>query len=80
MRAEIKKWGNSRALRIPKEMALEIGLDFDTKVELRAVEGRLHVIPIEDFHYTLEDLIAGITLENRHGEWDTGPAVGKEVW
>jgi antitoxin component of MazEF toxin-antitoxin module len=28
---------------------------------------------------TLAQLVAGITPENLHGEWDTGPAVGKEV-
>jgi antitoxin component of MazEF toxin-antitoxin module len=28
---------------------------------------------------TLSQLVAGITPENLHGEWDTGPDVGKEV-
>jgi antitoxin component of MazEF toxin-antitoxin module len=28
---------------------------------------------------TLAQLVAGITPENIHGEWDTGPAVGREV-
>jgi antitoxin component of MazEF toxin-antitoxin module len=28
---------------------------------------------------TLSQLVAGITPENQHGEWDTGPAVGREV-
>jgi antitoxin component of MazEF toxin-antitoxin module len=28
---------------------------------------------------TLAQLLAGITPENQHGEWDTGPAVGREV-
>lgn len=28
---------------------------------------------------TLAQLVAGITPENLHGEWDTGPEVGKEV-
>ena len=27
---------------------------------------------------TLAELVAGITPENLHGEWDTGPDVGKE--
>ncbi len=29
---------------------------------------------------TLDDLLRGITDENLPGEWDTGPAIGKEVW
>ncbi|MBY0528394.1 MAG: hypothetical protein K2R98_33695 [Gemmataceae bacterium] len=28
---------------------------------------------------TLTQLVAGITPENLHGEWDTGPAVGNEA-
>jgi antitoxin component of MazEF toxin-antitoxin module len=28
---------------------------------------------------TLAQLVAGITPENLHGEWDTGPDVGKET-
>lgn len=30
--------------------------------------------------YTLKDLLAQITEENRHEEIDFGPPVGKEVW
>lgn len=30
--------------------------------------------------YTLEELVAGITDENRHQEVDFGPAVGNEAW
>ena len=29
---------------------------------------------------TLDELIAGITPENRHDEIDWGPPVGKEIW
>jgi len=28
---------------------------------------------------TLAQLVAGITPENLHGEWETGPAVGGEI-
>jgi hypothetical protein len=30
--------------------------------------------------YRLQDLLDGITDENRHGETDWGPAVGNEAW
>ncbi len=78
--ASVAKWGNSRALCIPKDLALSIGLDFDTKVELKAVEGQLHVIPIDESRFTLAELVAGITPENRHDMIDWGPPVGKELW
>ena len=80
MIATVSKWGNSRALRIQKDIALDAGLDFGTKVELRVVDGALHVVPLKEPRYTLEELVAQITPENRHGEIDIGPAVGKEVW
>lgn len=80
MLAEIKKWGNSRAIRIPKDLALEHGLDFGKKIDLQSENGQLRIVPVLDFHYTLDELVAGITPENRHAEWDTEPAVGREVW
>lgn len=80
MRAEVKKWGNSLALRIPKALAEEVGLESGSRVELIAENGRLHVISVKRPRYTLEELVAQITPDNRHGEIDIGPAVGKEVW
>jgi len=80
MLATVSKWGNSRALRIPKELALESGLDFGSKVELILERGELRIVPVKQPRYTLEELVAQITPENRHGEIDIGPAVGKEVW
>ncbi|MDE2820302.1 MAG: AbrB/MazE/SpoVT family DNA-binding domain-containing protein [Chloroflexota bacterium] len=80
MLATISKWGNSRALRIPKQLALDLGLDFGSKVELVLDEGQLRIVPVNEPHYTLEELVAQITPENRHGEIDIGSAVGKEIW
>ena len=80
MLATVSKWGNSRALRIPKELALESGLDFGSKVELILKDGELRIVPIKEPRYTLEELVAQITPENRHGEIDWGPPVGKEIW
>ena len=80
MLAKVGKWGNSRGLRIPKEFVLDLGLDYGTSVELRAVDGHLHVVPQQKPRYTLEELVAQITPENRHDEIDWGPPVGKEVW
>ncbi|MYD10692.1 MAG: AbrB/MazE/SpoVT family DNA-binding domain-containing protein [Chloroflexi bacterium] len=80
MLATVSKWGNSRALRIPKQLAMETGLDFGSKVELVLEDGQLRIVPVKEPRYTLEELVAQITPENRHGEVDIGPAVGKEVW
>lgn len=79
MKTRVQKWGNSLALRIPKSFAAEAGLHADVAVELSLVEGRLVVQPITPQPLTLEELLRGVTDENLPGEWETGPAVGKEV-
>jgi antitoxin MazE len=80
MKARVQKWGNSLALRIPKSFAMEAGLQADAAVELSLVKGKLVVQAITPQSLTLDQLLQGITDENLPGEWDTGPAVGKEVW
>jgi antitoxin MazE len=80
MRTRVQKWGNSLAVRIPKSFAEEAGLRADAAVELSLVEGALVVQPIAHQPVTLEQLLRGVTDDNLPGGWDTGPAVGKEVW
>jgi antitoxin MazE len=80
MKTRVQKWGNSLALRIPKSFAAEAGIREDASVELSLVEGALVVRPVIPEPLTLEELLRGVTDENLHGEWDTGPAVGKEIW
>ena len=78
MKTRVQKWGNSLALRIPKTFAEEAGLSANSAVELSLVAGKLIVKPAAP--PTLEELLRGITDDNLPGEWDTGPATGKEVW
>lgn len=80
MKARVQQWGDSLALRIPQAFAEEAGLHKDAAVELSVVEGRLVIQPITPPALSLEDLLRGITDENLPGEWETGPAAGKEVW
>jgi antitoxin MazE len=80
MTGRIQKWGNSLALRIPKAVAAEVGLVEDAPVELSPVRGKLVVKPTAPDPLTLQALLRGITDDNLHHEWDTGPNVGKEIW
>lgn len=43
-------------------------------------EGTLLITPVTEHEWTLEELLAGVTDENRHHEWETGPAEGEETW
>lgn len=80
MEVQVQKWGNSLALRIPKSFAKQIKIKQGSYVDLSAVEGKLVAIPLEKQEYSLEQLLAGITDQNIHAEFDTGTASGKEIW
>ena len=80
MKTRVRRWSNSLALRIPKSFAAEAGLEENTAVDLSLHEGRLIVRSLAAESPTLEELVTEITDKNRHGEWDTGPAVGREAW
>ncbi|MBZ5704006.1 MAG: AbrB/MazE/SpoVT family DNA-binding domain-containing protein [Acidobacteriia bacterium] len=79
MRSRIAKWGNSLGVRIPKTLAKELGLDEGASVEVK-VSGRNLVVAPARPEYSLNDLVAGITPKNRHGETDWGSPVGSESW
>jgi len=78
MRAKVQKWGNSLAIRIPKPVALEIGLSADREIDMSIQKGALVLTPAKPT-YTLAELVAGITHANRHDEVDFGPPVGREL-
>jgi antitoxin MazE len=80
MRAKVQKWGNSLAVRIPKAIAELVELADGREVELSVEEGKMIVQPARKRRYTLDELVAGITDENRHDEIGTGPSVGNEAW
>jgi antitoxin MazE len=80
MHAQIKKWGNSLALRIPKSLAEQLDIQTDTDVEIAVEDGQLVVKLLPQPKLTLEELLSQITAENMHEEVETGTAVGGEVW
>ncbi len=80
MKTCVQKWGNSLALRIPTSFALEAQLGEDSPVELSLVDGKLIIQLLVEEPINLDQLLRGVTDQNLHGEWDTGPAVGREVW
>ena len=81
MRATIQKWGNSLAVLIPEAIAEEAGLDFGHAVELRIVDGEIRIKRArQSKRYDLDELLASVPDDFEPEEWDTGPAVGNEVW
>ena len=80
MKVQIQKWGNSLALRIPKAFAVESNVTGGSTVDVSMENGKIVVTPIIEREYTLEELVDGITDDNRHDEIDWGRPVGNEVW
>ncbi len=83
MKVAFQKWGNSLALRVPKAVAQEIGASDGKAAEMSVRDGKL-VIEVtkpkrRKRRFTLDELVAGITPENRHEEVDWGPPVGNEL-
>jgi antitoxin MazE len=78
-KAQIVKWGKGLAVRIPKAVAEQARLQEGDAVSIEVLNGRVELRLAEGIP-TLEELVAQITPENRHGEIDWGPDVGKEMW
>jgi antitoxin MazE len=79
MRAQMLKWGNSLAVRIPKPVAEAANLKVGDSLEIEvAPEGavRLHRVGKVP---SLARLVSQITPENRYEEVSTGPEIGKEA-
>jgi antitoxin MazE len=77
MSGTIQKWGNSLAIRIPKGLASELKIEPGTPVRISREKNRIVITPATPV-YTLEELVKGITPQNRHGEINTGAPRGKE--
>jgi antitoxin MazE len=78
-KAQLVRWGNSQAVRIPKTILEQCNLREGEELEIRVVNGHIWLEPLSK-KPTLKALVEKITPENRHGEQDWGKAVGNEVW
>jgi antitoxin MazE len=74
----VKKWGNSPAVRLPAAIMEAAHLVLDQAVEVRAENGRVIIEPAARSH-SLDNLLDGITPDNRHTEIDFGAPQGKEL-
>lgn len=79
MKTQVSKWGNSLAVRLPAAYAKDLDLKEGTELDVSLVEGALLLRPRRS-EYTLEELVAKITPENRHDETNWGEPLGREAW
>ncbi len=80
MTTRIKKWGNSLAVRLPKEIAEKYQLKEGSMIDFLEDQGNIMIKPIESKKKTLKELLKLVTPENRHELIDWGDPVGNEIW
>ena len=80
MKTKVARWGNSLALRLPKQLANSYHLSEGSDVEIVEEAQGLLVKPVSGKHFQLEDLLKGVSENNLHtGIESTGPQ-GREIW
>ena len=80
MRATVKKWGNSAAVRIPTSVMRATNIELNEDVDVREEDGRIVIEPVRQKKYKLNALLDSINTKNQHRSIDFGEPVGKEVW
>jgi antitoxin MazE len=79
MQAQVLKWGNSLAIRIPKPIADDAHLQLGDPLEIAvAADGVVQLHRVGEVP-TLAELVARITPENRYAEISIGREVGREA-
>jgi antitoxin MazE len=78
--AQLSKWGNSLAVRIPRTILKEARLAEGDRLSLHLVGDGSIVLRSGRPAYSLKQLVRGIKPGNRHRETNWGPSKGKEAW
>lgn len=80
MQAQVKEWGNSQGIRLPKELLKSAGIALNEVLDVTVSNGVITLT--KSFrHKTLEERAEefdGKLLLD--GEYDWGRPVGREVW
>jgi antitoxin MazE len=79
-KGQLAKWGNSLAVRLPRQIVETARLREGDPLNLSVGKDGAVVMRPTRRKYRLEELVSGITARNRHDETDWGEPVGKELW
>ena len=79
MKATIQKWGNSLAIRIPKNITKDIGVSEGSNIDIMVENGNIVLSPGKK-EFSLKEILKNITIENIHSEISTGDQTGGEIW
>lgn len=80
MTTKIQKWGNSLAVRIPKELAKEASFKEGSVIIFSSKDNSLVIKHEKKPTYTLKELLKDFDIKKQHKESDWGKPKGTEVW
>ena len=81
MYANIQKWGNGHAVRLPKAVLEMAFLGENDAVQIVAAKNRIIIKKAASHtHLTLKERLKDFKGEYDAHEWDTGEPVGREVF
>ena len=80
MQAQVKEWGNSQGIRLPKEVLKSAGIALNEVLDVTVSNGVITLVkPFR--HRTLEERAAEFDGKLMlDGEYDWGEPVGREAW
>ena len=76
-KSHIARWGTSLAVRIPKSIAEQWGVQEGSSIEMISQGDQ---VVMRKKTYDLDDMLDQVTEDNLHPEADTGAAQGNEAW
>ena len=76
MNTTISAWGNSSAIRIPRNILDEFGGTIGTEIK---IELKNDALILKKKASSLDDLLEKISAQNLHQKEDITP-IGKEIW
>ncbi len=80
MQAQVKMWGNSQGIRLPKDILQEASISVNDVLDVKVSNGMITLVkPFR--HKTLEERAAEYDGKlNLDGEFDWGEPTGREIW
>ncbi|MEY3783885.1 MAG: hypothetical protein RLZZ230_207 [Candidatus Parcubacteria bacterium] len=79
MKTSIQKWGNSLAVRLPKNITEQKSIKEGSGVNVMIKDNQI-VIELVQEEVSLKSMLSNISAANLHGESKWSSAQGNEVW
>lgn len=86
MRSEIKRWGNSAAVRLPRKLLNEARLEVDSAVSMSVEENRIVIEALQEnapgrlrLPFSEGDLLAGLNANTAHADEAADALLDREL-